>query len=136
MIDPQDIDWKNVGESDIQLRQKPGDGNSLGLVKFIFPNPYNVYLHDTPADNLFAKLTRDFSHGCVRVEKPQELAEYVLRDQPEWTPDRIQRAMHAGAEKHVVLKEPYPFTFCTLRPGSMTMACCTWRKTFTDTTTQ
>jgi L,D-transpeptidase YcbB len=108
VIDPEDIDWKNVGESDIQLRQKPGDGNSLGLVKFIFPNPYNVYLHDTPADNLFAKLTRDFSHGCVRVEKPQELAEYVLRDQPEWTSDRIQKAMHAGAEKHVVLKEPIP----------------------------
>jgi murein L,D-transpeptidase YcbB/YkuD len=108
VIDPQDIDWENVGESDIQLRQKPGDGNSLGLVKFIFPNRYNVYLHDTPADNLFAKLTRDFSHGCIRVEKPQELAEYVLRDQPEWTPERIQGAMHAGAEKHVVLKEPIP----------------------------
>jgi L,D-transpeptidase YcbB len=108
VIDPQDIDWASVGESDIQLRQKPGNGNSLGLVKFIFPNPYNVYLHDTPADNLFAKLTRDFSHGCIRVEKPQELAEYVLRDQPEWTAERIQRAMHAGAEKHVVLKEPIP----------------------------
>ena len=108
VIDPQDIDWTDVGASDIQLRQKPGDGNSLGLVKFIFPNPYNVYLHDTPADNLFAKLTRNFSHGCIRVEKPQELAEYVLRDQPEWTPDRIRRAMHAGEEKHVILKEPIP----------------------------
>ena len=108
VIDPQDVDWSNVGPSDIQLRQKPGDGNSLGLVKFIFPNPYDVYLHDTPADNLFAKLTRNFSHGCIRVEKPQELAEYVLRDQSEWTPDRIRQAMHAGAEKHVVLKEPIP----------------------------
>ena len=58
----------SVGPADIQLRQKPGDGNSLGLVKFIFPNPYNVYLHDTPADNLFAKLTRNFSHGCVRMD--------------------------------------------------------------------
>jgi murein L,D-transpeptidase YcbB/YkuD len=108
VIDPQDIDWKSVGESDIQLRQKPGDGNSLGLVKFIFPNRYNVYLHDTPADNLFAKLTRNFSHGCIRVEKPQELAEYVLRDQPEWTPERIRQAMHAGAERHVTLKGSIP----------------------------
>jgi murein L,D-transpeptidase YcbB/YkuD len=80
----------------------------LGLVKFVFPNRYNVYLHDTPADNLFDKLTRNFSHGCVRVEKPQELAEFVLRDQPEWTPDRIQKAMHAGEEQHVSLKEPLP----------------------------
>jgi murein L,D-transpeptidase YcbB/YkuD len=108
VIDPADVDWENVGESDIQLRQKPGDGNSLGLVKFIFPNKHNVYLHDTPADNLFDRLTRTFSHGCVRVEKPQELAEYVLKDQPEWTPGQIQRAMHAGAEKHVALKEPIP----------------------------
>jgi len=108
VIDPNNIDWDSVDESDIQLRQKPGNGNSLGLVKFIFPNRYNVYLHDTPADNLFDKLTRNFSHGCVRVEKPQELAEFVLRDQPEWTPERIQTAMHAGEEKHVALKEPLP----------------------------
>ena len=108
VIDPKDIDWDSVDESDLQLRQKPGAGNSLGLVKFVFPNRYNVYLHDTPADNLFDKLTRNFSHGCVRVEKPQELAEFVLRDQPEWTTDRIQNAMHAGEEKHVPLKEPLP----------------------------
>ena len=108
VIDPKDIDWDSVDESDLQLRQKPGAGNSLGLVKFVFPNRYNVYLHDTPADNLFDKLTRNFSHGCVRVEKPQELAEFVLRDQPEWTPDRIQKAMHAGEEKHLSLKEPLP----------------------------
>jgi murein L,D-transpeptidase YcbB/YkuD len=108
VIDPRDIDWNNVEESDIQLRQKPGSGNSLGLVKFIFPNRNNVYLHDTPADNLFDRLTRNFSHGCIRVEKPQELAEYVLRDQPEWTPERIQKAMHAGDEKHVPLNQPLP----------------------------
>jgi murein L,D-transpeptidase YcbB/YkuD len=108
VIDPDDVDWEHVGESDIQLRQRPGQGNSLGLVKFMFPNRYNVYLHDTPADNLFDRLTRNFSHGCVRVEKPQELAEYVLRDQPEWTPERIREAMHAGKEKTVLLKEPLP----------------------------
>jgi len=108
VIDPEDVDWDKVGESDIQLRQRPGSRNSLGLVKFIFPNRHNVYLHDTPADNLFDRLTRNFSHGCIRVEKPQELAEYVLRDQQEWTPERIRTAMHAGAEKHVSLKEALP----------------------------
>jgi murein L,D-transpeptidase YcbB/YkuD len=108
VVDPRDIDWKNVGESDIQLRQKPGDQNSLGLIKFIFPNRFNVYLHDTPENNLFDRLTRNFSHGCIRVEKPQELAEVVLRDPTVWTPDRIQKAMHAGDEQHVALKEPLP----------------------------
>ena len=64
------------------FRQKPGDGNALGHVKFLFPNPYNVYLHDTPADSLFAKPGRAFSHGCVRVEEPETLAKYVLRGYP------------------------------------------------------
>jgi murein L,D-transpeptidase YcbB/YkuD len=77
-------------------------------VKFIFPNEHDVYLHDTPADNLFDRHTRNFSHGCIRVEKPQELAEYVLRDQSEWTRQRIQAAMRAGEEKHVSLQEPLP----------------------------
>jgi murein L,D-transpeptidase YcbB/YkuD len=106
VLDPAEIDWESAGESDIQLRQRPGAANALGLVKFIFPNRHNVYLHDTPADNLFDRLTRTFSHGCIRVEKPQELAEYVLRDQSEWTPERIQKAMRAGEEKHVSLREP------------------------------
>jgi murein L,D-transpeptidase YcbB/YkuD len=74
----------------------------------VFPNPYNVYLHDTPADNLFDRLTRNLSHGCVRVEKPEELAQYVLREQPEWTPERIHHAMHAGKEEAVALKQPIP----------------------------
>ena len=73
----------------------PGTSNALGLVKFMFPNQFNVYLHDTPADSLFARASRSFSHGCVRLEQPEKLAEYVLRDQPEWTADRIIDAMHA-----------------------------------------
>ena len=108
VVDPEEIDWETVGETDIQLRQRPGNGNSLGLVKFLFPNRFNVYLHDTPSDNLFDRLTRNFSHGCIRLEKPQELAEYVLQSQPEWTPERIRKAMHAGAEKHVPLTTPLP----------------------------
>ena len=77
-------------------------------MKFIFPNQFDVYLHDTPADNLFARTDRGFSHGCVRVEKPLELAEYVLRSQPEWTRERIPAAMHSGSEKWVTLKQPLP----------------------------
>jgi murein L,D-transpeptidase YcbB/YkuD len=74
----------------------------------MFPNQFDVYLHDTPADSLFARASRSFSHGCVRVEQPEQLAQYVLRDQPEWTPEKISEAMHAGHEQIVKLKEPIP----------------------------
>jgi murein L,D-transpeptidase YcbB/YkuD len=74
----------------------------------MFPNSFNVYLHDTPADSLFARATRSFSHGCVRVEQPEKLAQYVLGDKPEWTPERISEAMHAGAEKTVKLTRALP----------------------------
>ena len=81
----------------LRLRQKPGPDNSLGLVKFMFPNPYNVYLHSTPAKQLFADSRRAFSHGCVRVSDPVGLAQYVLRDSPEWTRDKILEAMNGSA---------------------------------------
>ena len=109
VLDPSKIDWEKSSENpDYHLRQKPGAKNALGLVKFIFPNPYDVYLHDTPSDNLFARLTRTLSHGCVRVEKPADLAAYLLQDQTEWTPERIDDAMHAEKEKKVPLKTPLP----------------------------
>lgn len=109
VVNPSKIDWANAADAaDFQLRQKPGGKNALGFVKFLFPNRHNVYLHDTPNDNLFDQLTRDLSHGCVRLEEPVGLAAYVLRDQPEWTAERIQAAMHAGKEEHVVLKNPVP----------------------------
>lgn len=91
-----------------RFRQRPGKANSLGLVKFMFPNQYNVYLHDTPADSLFARAGRAFSHGCVRVEDPMALAKYVLRDQREWTHEAIDAAMHSGTEKSVSLTTPIP----------------------------
>ncbi len=94
--------------SQYRFRQRPGAGNALGFVKFMFPNQFNVYLHDTPADSLFARTARSFSHGCVRLEEPMKLAQYVLGDQPEWTAERIQEAMHAGEERHVKLKQPIP----------------------------
>jgi murein L,D-transpeptidase YcbB/YkuD len=107
VVDPSTIDWANAADAgDFQLRQRPGADNALGFVKFIFPNRHNVYLHDTPNDNLFDKLTRDLSHGCVRLEEPVKLASYVLRDQSEWTPEGIEAAMHAGKERHVALKNP------------------------------
>jgi murein L,D-transpeptidase YcbB/YkuD len=84
------------------VRQRPGPGNSLGLIKFIFPNANNVYLHSTPEPQLFARARRDFSHGCIRVEKPAELAAWLLRDQPRWTLDAINAAMQTGADNRQV----------------------------------
>ena len=90
------------------VRQKPGGNNSLGLVKFIFPNSYNIYFHDTPAKSLFDNDKRAFSHGCIRLQKPFELARYLLRNQPEWTDERITEQMHADKEMWVNLKTPVP----------------------------
>jgi murein L,D-transpeptidase YcbB/YkuD len=89
------------------VREKPGPKNSLGLVKFMFPNKYDVYLHSTPAPELFSRSRRDFSHGCIRVADPEKLAAWVLRDQPEWTPEAIHEAMQSGEDnKTVSLKKP------------------------------
>ena len=95
------------GESG-RYRQRPGTGNSLGGVKFVFPNHFNVYLHDTPSQALFDRVERDFSHGCVRLDEPDALAQYVLRDQPEWTAEKIAAAMRSGTEHAVKLKQPLP----------------------------
>jgi murein L,D-transpeptidase YcbB/YkuD len=107
VVPASSVDWSDP-DLRVQVRQRPGAKNSLGLVKFVFPNHFNVYLHDTPAKTLFEKIERDFSHGCVRVEQPLDLARYVLRDQPEWTDEKIQAAMQAGTERAVKLKEPIP----------------------------
>jgi murein L,D-transpeptidase YcbB/YkuD len=90
------------------IRQKPGPKDALGLVKFVFPNSYNVYMHDTPSTEFFAKSRRDFSHGCVRLERPAELAAWVLRDNPGWTPDRIRAAMNGTTTQQVNLTHPIP----------------------------
>jgi len=90
------------------IRRKPGPKNSLGLVKFMFPNEFDVYMHDTPATELFAKSRRDFSHGCIRLEKPADLAAWVLRDNPGWTPARIQAAMNGDKTEQVNLTHPIP----------------------------
>ncbi len=92
----------------LRIRQRPGPKNSLGLVKFIFPNDDNVYLHGTPAQQLFGRSRRDFSHGCVRVEAPLALASWLLRDQPDWTRERIEQAMNGATTRQVNLSRPVP----------------------------
>ena len=105
-VDPASVDFADP--SKYRFRQRPGGTNSLGLVKFMFPTQINDYLHDTPADSLFTRASRSFSHGCVRLENPVALAQYVLRDQPEWTREQIEAAMNAGEEKHVKLSGSIP----------------------------
>jgi murein L,D-transpeptidase YcbB/YkuD len=77
-------------------------------VKFLFPNSFNIYFHDTPSKSLFEKDKRAYSHGCIRVKEPEWLANYVLRNQPEWTPEKIRDAMDSGDEKYVKVKDPIP----------------------------
>jgi murein L,D-transpeptidase YcbB/YkuD len=93
----------------LAVRQKPGTANSLGLVKLIFPNSNNVYLHSTPAPELFSRSRRDFSHGCIRVEKPVELTAWALRNNPGWDQQRVRQAMEKGKDNQQVnLAKPIP----------------------------
>jgi L,D-transpeptidase YcbB len=93
----------------LTVRQKPGPSNALGLIKLIFPNEHNVYLHSTPSQSLFSRSRRDFSHGCIRVEKPAELAAWVLRNNPGWTLERVQQGMQSGKDNVTVnLVKPVP----------------------------
>ena len=92
----------------LRVRQRPGPRNSLGLVKFIFPNRYNIYFHDTPAKTLFDKQKRAFSHGCIRIQQPFEMAKYLLRNDSTWTDEKITRAMSQSQEKWVAVKDPVP----------------------------
>ncbi|WP_432222142.1 L,D-transpeptidase family protein [Flavobacterium sp. TMP13] len=99
----KNLEWNNG-----QVRQLPGRNNSLGLVKFLFPNSNNIYLHDTPSKSLFDREKRAFSHGCVRVQKPRELAIELMRNDSKWTPEKIDKAMHAGKEKWYTLQKKIP----------------------------
>lgn len=101
---------EEVGSEDglPRIRQLPGPGNSLGRVKFLFPNSFNIYFHDTPAKSLFEKDKRAYSHGCIRLAEPEKMAQYLLRNQPEWTTQKIEAAMNSGNEQYVKLKNPVP----------------------------
>lgn len=109
--EPREVNSENmdkVAAGEWQLRQDAGPQNSLGLVKFLFPNDYAVYLHDTPADSLFDKVERDFSHGCIRVHHPAQLADWVLDNQDDWDRERIDEAMNGGERRRVELESPIP----------------------------
>lgn len=99
-----------VERGGVVVREKPGPANSLGLIKFMFPNQYDIYLHSTPTPDLFNRSRRDFSHGCIRVQQPDQLAVWVLRNTPgDWDLDKVQEAMRTGPDSHTVsLKEPIP----------------------------
>jgi murein L,D-transpeptidase YcbB/YkuD len=103
-VTPENIELLSQGK--LRLRQKPGPNNALGIVKFMLPNRHNVYLHDTPTQALFKKSKRAFSHGCIRVSNPMSLLAHVLRDDSEWTQDRIDAAFESGQTLRILLKKP------------------------------
>lgn len=109
-VDPTTIDWSKQGRKNFpyMVRQEPGADNSLGWVKFMFPNQYDVYIHDTPNRELFKRDERTFSSGCIRIEKPFDLAKLLLSDKPEWDENSIRKAMYSGKEQTVKLSSPMP----------------------------
>jgi murein L,D-transpeptidase YcbB/YkuD len=90
------------------IRQMPGKDNPLGKVKFLFPNSYDIFFHDTPAKGLFEKSKRAYSHGCIRLEDAKKLAAYLLKDDPSWTSEKIDQAMNSGKEQFVRVKRSVP----------------------------
>jgi murein L,D-transpeptidase YcbB/YkuD len=106
--DPNYLEKNNMEWHNNEVRQRPGIENSLGLVKFMFPNSNNIYLHDSPAKSLFNKESRAFSHGCIRVEKAKELANAILEDDKNWNPEKISEAMNSGIEQNYGLKKKIP----------------------------
>lgn len=110
VVDPKSIDWHDVdtAKMNFRVRQQPGDDNSLGLVKFMFPNQFDIYMHDTPARSLFGRNARALSHGCIRLERPDQFAEYVFEGDDAWGGDSIQQAMHADSSRTVSVKRGLP----------------------------
>jgi len=108
-VDPRSVDWKGITAENFpyRLRQDPGPLNALGQMKFMFPNQYDVYLHDTPSRHLFDRTQRDFSHGCIRIEKPMDLAVYLMK-KSKWNREAIERALDEGTERSMYLPRPMP----------------------------
>jgi murein L,D-transpeptidase YcbB/YkuD len=109
-VDPRTIDWPAMNDKtiDFRLRQEPGPQNIMGQIKFLIPNRFNIYLHDTPYREDFPKTNRMFSHGCIRLERPADLAEYVLKEAPPWTREKIDTVITRNLEQTIVLKKPIP----------------------------
>ncbi|KFF06078.1 L,D-transpeptidase family protein [Flavobacterium reichenbachii] len=110
--DPNYLAEKNMEMVNGQVRQKPGPDNSLGLVKFMFPNPDDIYMHDTPSKTLFDFEKRTFSHGCINVKMAKELAVAMLQDYPEWTQEKIDKAMAGKTENSFKLSKKVPIYIC------------------------
>jgi murein L,D-transpeptidase YcbB/YkuD len=110
VVDPATVDWAALGAKGFpyRLRQEPGPLNALGRIKFMFPNQFDVYLHDTPQRELFGKAARDFSSGCIRLQRPLELAEWVLRPDASWTRARLESSLASNQEQTVRLPKPVP----------------------------
>lgn len=109
-VDPATVDWSALGEDNFPyvLRQRPGTGNALGKVKFMMPNPFDVYLHDTNDRALFREAERSFSSGCIRLERPLELLDWVLAETPAWPPQATRAVLDTGEERRVPLDRPVP----------------------------
>jgi murein L,D-transpeptidase YcbB/YkuD len=107
-IDAAAVDWKQIKDDRLsyKFRQDPGPQNALGRIMFLFPNKFDVYMHDTPERWLFSRTVRDFSSGCIRVERPLDLAGYILRDDPDWTMEKIVEAIDTGETKVIPLRKP------------------------------
>jgi L,D-transpeptidase YcbB len=103
--------YEQIRQGSIAIRQRPGKGNALGKVKFIFPNKNDVYMHDTPSVSLFARSRRDFSHGCVRLAEPQELANFVLKNEGAWDAEAIKKAIKSARNQRITLKNPISVFF-------------------------
>ena len=115
-IDPEAIDWSRINANTLayRFRQEPGPLNPLGRIKFMLPNKFDVYLHDTPSTRLFSESVRAFSHGCTRIEKPVELGEYVLQDDPRWTREKLLAEIEKGTEQTIPLPHPLNVHFLYL----------------------
>jgi murein L,D-transpeptidase YcbB/YkuD len=109
-IEPKTVSWSQLNSDNFpyKLRQEKGPQNALGGIKFMFPNKFSVYLHDTPARGLFKRTKRDFSAGCIRIAKPIELAEHLLKDNLDWQRDKIRETISSGERKIVRLSNPIP----------------------------
>jgi murein L,D-transpeptidase YcbB/YkuD len=109
-VDPGEVDWTRMGKGDYpyRVRQPSGPDNALGRIKFVIPDQFDVYLHGTPSQRAFNSTERDLSHGCVRLERPAELAAYLLKDDPKWSPEAIQDAIDSEDTQSIPLKAPLP----------------------------
>ncbi|MBO6494958.1 MAG: L,D-transpeptidase family protein [Roseivirga sp.] len=108
VVDPQTIDWSKLSRSNFPytIRQDPGPTNALGAVKFMFPNKYNIYIHDTPSKELFNRPDRAFSSGCIRLNKPMGFVDYLITDIPDWNSEKVDNTLKTGKDKTVMLKRP------------------------------